>query len=281
MSQMPQHPIRAAVFDIDGTLALMNKEQGTFTALPGVIDTLAACREAGIKVVAYTNGTFFPPAHYYPLLADAGIVIDPGCILTPAEVAAQALKRLGYKQVMVMGGDGTRVPVQDAGIEVIDPTADAPKVDAVLLGYTRDFGATELEAVVQAVWDGAKPFAGSVAPYFASSKGRMLGISGAIAAALENATDTKVTVFGKPETAGLEIVSALTGCQPHEMAVVGDDPKLEIRMGRKAGAFCVGVTTGISDVALFNSFPEDERAHVVLSSMEEFTSQPWFGGAPS
>lgn len=279
MTPLPDHPIRAAVFDIDGTLALMNKEQGTFTALPGVIDALQACRNIGIQVVAYTNGTFFPPAHYYPLLADAGIVIDPGHILTPAEVAAQALKRLGYAQVMVMGGDGTRVPVMDAGIEVIDPTADAPKVDAVLLGYTRDFGATELEAVVQAVWDGATPYAGSVAPYFASSKGRMLGISGAIAAALENATDVPVTVFGKPETAGLDIVTALTGAQPHEMAVIGDDPKLEIRMGRKAGAYCIGVTTGIADQAHFNSFPADERAHVVLSSMEDFTTQPWVKGA--
>lgn len=275
---MHTHPIRAAVFDIDGTLALMNKEQGTFTALPGAIDALAACRDAGIAVVAYTNGTFFPPAHYYPLLADAGIVIDPGHILTPAAVAAQALARMGYTRVMVMGGDGTRVPVQDAGIEIIAPTADAPEVEAVLLGYTRDFGATELEAVVQAVWDGAKPFAGSVAPYFASSKGRMLGISGAIAAALENATDTKVTVFGKPEVAGLEIVSAMTGAMPQEMVVVGDDPKLEIRMGRKAGALCVGVTTGIADEARFNSFPKNERAHVVLPGLESFATQPWLSG---
>jgi NagD protein len=272
---MHPHPIRAAVFDIDGTLALMDKAKGTFTALPGVTEALALCRSQGIKVVAYTNGTFFPPAHYYPLLADAGIHIDPGHILTPAAVAAKALAKLGYTRVMVMGGDGTRVPVQEAGIEVIAPTADAPKVEAVLLGYTRDFGATELEAVVQAVWDGATPYAGSVAPYFASSKGRMLGISGAIAAALENATDTKVTVFGKPEVAGLEIVSEITGVPPHEMAVIGDDPKLEIRMGRKAGAYCVGVTTGISDEARFNSFPEAERAQSVLSDMRQFASLPF------
>ncbi|SPF79517.1 HAD-IIA family hydrolase [Pseudoprimorskyibacter insulae] len=270
--------IKAAVFDIDGTLALMNKEQGTFSALTGAIEALTACRDRGIAPVAYTNGTFFPPAHYYPLLADAGLVLDEGHILTPAAVAAQALARKGYRRIMVMGGDGTRVPVQDAGIEVIDPTSDAPKVDAVLLGYTRDFGAAELEAVVQAVWDGATPYAGSVAPYFASSKGRMLGISGAIAAALENATDTKVTVFGKPEVAGLQIVSDLTGATPRQMAVIGDDPKLEIRMGRKAGAFCVGVTTGIADTALFNSFPEGERAHTVLPDLTGLMDLPQFGG---
>jgi 4-nitrophenyl phosphatase len=272
---MHSHKIRAAVFDIDGTLALMDKEKGTFTALPGAIEALAACRARGVSVVAYTNGTFFPPAHYYPLLAAAGLNFEPGHILTPAAVAAQALAKLGYDRVMVMGGDGTRVPVEEAGITVIAPTKGAPKVDAVLLGYTKDFGAEDLEAVVQAVWDGAIPYAGSVAPYFAGAKGRMLGISGAIAAALENATDTKVTVFGKPQIAGLDIVSALTGATPAEMAVIGDDPKLEIRMGRKAGSYCIGVTTGIADKAQFESFPEDERAHVVLPSLEGFGDQPW------
>lgn len=273
---MHTHPIRAAVFDIDGTLALMDKSKGTFTALPGAVEAFAACRAASIKVIAYTNGTFFPPAHYYPLLADVGLVLEPGTLITPAVVSAQRLKALGYKRVMVFGADGTRVPLQDAGIDVVDPTADAGPVEAVLLGWTREFGAEQLEAVVQAVWDGAKPFAGSVAPYFAATKGRLLGISGAIAAALENATDTKVTVFGKPEVAGLEMITDMTGIPAVEMVVIGDDPKLEIRMGRRAGAFTVGVTTGIADAAKFNSVPKGERAHVVVQSLKGFAQQPWF-----
>jgi NagD protein len=83
-------------------------------------------------------------------------------------------------------------------------------------------------------------------------------------------------VFGKPQVAGLEMVADLTGVSPQEMAIVGDDPKLEIRMGRKAGAFCVGVTTGIADEAMFNSYPEGERAQVVLPSLEGFAQYPWF-----
>jgi len=114
---MHPYPIRAAVFDIDGTLALMDKTTQTFTALPGVINALAACRARGIAVVAYTNGTFFPPAHYYPLLAAAGIGIDPGHVLTPAAVAAQRLAAMGYRRVMVMGAEGTRVPLREAGID--------------------------------------------------------------------------------------------------------------------------------------------------------------------
>ena len=38
--------IRAAVFDIDGTIAMMDKAAGTFTALPGAAEALAAFRRA-------------------------------------------------------------------------------------------------------------------------------------------------------------------------------------------------------------------------------------------
>lgn len=74
------HPIRALVFDIDGTLAKMDKETGTYQALPGAIDALSFARDRGMPVVAYTNGTFFPPAH-------AGLNLDDGHIVTPAVVA--------------------------------------------------------------------------------------------------------------------------------------------------------------------------------------------------
>ena len=262
--------IRAAVFDIDGTLAMMDKATGTFTALPGAAEALAACRAAGIQPVAYTNGTFFPPARYLPLLAAAGLHIDDGFMLTPAAVAAQRLSAMGCRRVMVLGGEGTSVPVAEAGLEAVAPTADAGKVDAVLLGYTRDFTAQSLEAAVQAVWDGAKPCAGSVAPYFAGAGGRILGISGALAAAVSHATGEEVAVFGKPEVAGLEMVADLTGARPEEMLVIGDDPKLEIRMARRAGAHAVGVLTGIGDADAFLAAPEAERAHRVLPGLTGF-----------
>jgi len=267
---------RVAVFDIDGTLAMMDKETGTYDALPGAVQALDDCRARGVVPVAYTNGTFFAPSRYYPLLADAGLVLAPGHIFTPAVVAAQMMAAAGYKRVMVMGAEGTVVPMQDAGIEVIEPRRNAPQVEAVLLGWTRDFNAEQLEAVVKAVWDGAKPFAGSVAPYFAGANGRLLGISGAIAAALENATDQKVTVFGKPEVAGLEMISAMTNASAQDMVVVGDDPKLEIRMARHAGSFAVGVTTGNADAAGFKAMPDAERAHEIIPSLLGFADQPWF-----
>jgi 4-nitrophenyl phosphatase len=270
-----KNPIRGAVFDIDGTLALMDKDKGTYTALPGAVEAVNALKARGLPVVAYTNGTFFPPEQYYAPLAAAGLHLEPGHILTPATVAARQLARLGYKRVMLIGAEGTRVPLQQAGIGIVEAEAGAPGVDAVLLAWTKEFHSKQLEAAAKAIWGGAKLYATSVAPYFAGAGGKIMGVSGGIAAALNNATGVKATVYGKPSVDGLEIVSEITKVAAAELIVVGDDPKLEIAMARKGGAFAVGVTSGVADQAAFKDMPPKLRAHVVVPDLLNFASQPW------
>ncbi len=267
-------PIRAAVFDIDGTLALMDKNKGTYLALPGAVDAVDQLTARGLPVVAYTNGTFFPPEHYYAPLADAGLKFAPGHILTPATVAARQLVKFGIKRVMLIGAEGTRVPLQQVGIEIIEAEG-APDVEVVLLAWTKEFNSRQLDAAAQAIWRGAKLYATSVAPYFAGATGKLMGVSGAAAAAINNATGITAEVFGKPSTAGLDIISEITRVPSQEMVVVGDDPNLEIAMARKGGAFAVGITTGVADHAAFNAIEADLRAHVVLPDLVNFLTQDW------
>ena len=177
-----KYPIRAAVFDIDGTLALMDKAKGTYAALPGAVEAVNALSARGLPVVAYTNGTFFPPEHYYAPLADAGLKFASGHILTPATVAAKQLVKLGIKRVMLIGAEGTRVPLEQVGIKIIEAEG-APDVEVVLLAWTKEFNSRQLDAAAQAIWRGAKLYATSVAPYFAGAHGKIMGVSGAAAAA--------------------------------------------------------------------------------------------------
>jgi 4-nitrophenyl phosphatase len=269
------HPLRAAVFDIDGTLALMDKEKGSYQALPGAVATLQALKARNMPVVAYTNGTFFPPEHYYAPLANAGLHLAPGHILTPATVAARQLSKLGLDKVMLIGAEGTRVPLLQAGIGIVEAEAGAEPVGAVVLAWTKEFNSKQLDAAAQAIWRGAKLFATSTAPFFAGSNGRLMGVSGAAAAALHNATGIVATVFGKPSVAGLDIVTEITKVAPEHMIVVGDDPHLEIAMARTAGAFAVGVTSGVADTAAFAAVTSELRAHVVIASLENFNANPW------
>jgi 4-nitrophenyl phosphatase len=269
------HPIRAAVFDIDGTLALMDKNKGTYIALPGAVESVNELTARGMPVVAYTNGTFFPPEHYYAPLADAGLKFAPGHILTPATVAARQLATFGHRRVMLIGAEGTRVPLQEVGIEIIEAEAGAPDVEVVLLAWTKEFNSRQLDAAAQAIWSGAKLYVTSAAPYFAGANGKLMGVSGAAAAALNNATGVTATVFGKPSTAGLDIISEITNVPSSEMVVIGDDPNLEIAMARSGGAFAVGITTGVADDAAFNAIEANLRAHVVLPDLVNFTAQEW------
>jgi 4-nitrophenyl phosphatase len=268
-------PIHGVIFDIDGTLAMMDKATGTYTALPGAVAALEACRAAGIPVLAYTNGTFFPPAHYYPLLADAGLVIAPEHVLTPASVAAHHLAQQGHRRVMILGGEGTKGPMVDAGFEVVDPISGQDPVDAVLTGWVRDFGVKDLEALCEAVWSGAVPYTVSDAPFFASAKGKMLGVSGAVSAMIAHTTGQTPMVLGKPATLGMDIAGRVLSLDHREIAVIGDDPKLEIAMARKSGALAIGVTTGISDRAAFDAIAPDLRAHRVVSSLVDLPIDQW------
>ena len=268
--------IRAAVFDIDGTLALMDKDTGRYEALPGAAATLAACRSRGRPAIAYTNGTFFPPEHYYPKLGSAGLDFEDGYILTPAVVAAHELRKAGYKRVMLLGAEGTRLPIEAQGIETVAPTEATGGIDAIMLSWTKSFDSRDLEAICKAVWAGAPVFAGSNAPFIAGAKGKILGISGAVSAMVEHATGVKPTVLGKPSAFGLEMITSMTGVPASQMIVVGDDPTLEIRMARKAGALAVGVTTGLADETAFQSEPEDVRADFILPSLKPLAEQPWF-----
>ncbi len=195
--------------------------------------------------------------------------------MTPAGVAARYLAEQGYKRVMVLGGEGTRVPLLEAGFDVVDPIAGEEPVEAVMTGWTPDFDVPKLEAICEAVWAGAKPFTASDAPFFAGAKGRMIGISGAIAAMVTRVTGESPVVLGKPSVLGLEMVAKLLGAEVTEIAVIGDDPLLEIKMARAAGALAIGVTTGISNADAFAAVEADFRAHQVLSSLERMPVHEW------
>ncbi|WP_238367942.1 hypothetical protein [Mesobacterium pallidum] len=151
--------LKASIFDIDGAPAMRNKAAGTYAALPGAVAAMQTCRDAGLAVVAYTNGTIYPPAHSAAPLAKAGIDRAPGHMVTPANVVAHELARLGHKRVMVLAADGVTTPVAEAGIEVVPPKKAAGLVDAVPVGRTHRIDVEIQEAAAEALWSGVPLYA--------------------------------------------------------------------------------------------------------------------------
>jgi 4-nitrophenyl phosphatase len=263
---------RGFLFDLDGTLVLGDKRNKGLRVLPGAAEMLELLNDRGVPFAVLTNGTVRTPAAYAVKLADAGLDVPADHIMTPASIAAGYCSSLAMRKVLVLGVEGVWRPFEDAGLEVILPSrddADPETADAVFVGWYREFHMDEIEAACKAVWAGAPLFAASLVPFFATREGRALGSSRAISAMITSVTDQHPRALGKPAPEALETAARILGCDTSEIAVVGDDPHLEIPMAHSGGALAIGVQTGIGGQRDFDDLPESERPHLALKSVAD------------
>ena len=261
--------VKGYIFDIDGTLALAGMGGQGYVALPGAAEVVAGLNAKGTPIIAYTNGTFHTPAEYRAKLSSVGIHFAEGRVMTPASVAADYFVAKGIRRLFVLGIEGVTQPLEAAGLEVVRPGGKLDSVDGVLAGWYPDFAFPALETACRAIWAGTPFFATSLAPYFAGTNGRNIGVSGAIAAMITHTTGVAPTLLGKPSVLGVEMACQRMGLKPSEIAVVGDDPKLEIAMARRAGAQAIGVTTGVATAESFAALADDLKAHRIIASLRD------------
>lgn len=261
--------MRGFIFDIDGTLALADPQGKGYRALPGAKEIVSKLNAAGVPAVAFTNGTLHTPAEYHATLSSIGMEFSLDRVMTPASIAAEYFVRRDIRCVLVLGIEGAIRPLEEAGLDIVRPDGNLEGVQAVLIAWFPSFRLADLDAACRAVWAGAALFTVSNAPFFASRGGRMLGISGAIAAMVTSVTGRRATVLGKPSVEGVKIACARMGLRTSEIAVVGDDPELEISMARRAGAMAIGVLTGVAGREAFLALPKTKSAHLILDSMAD------------
>lgn len=260
--------VKGFVFDMDGTLVLGDKKNNALNPLPGAIRLLAWLKENSIPYVVFTNGTTRSPAHYAETLRASGLDVSEATMMTPASSAADLFVRRKYKKVMVMGGDGLTQPLIDVGIEVVWPGDDVD-VDAILVGWYPEFSMKTIELACEAIWNGAKLYSSSDAIFFASSKGRALGTSRAIAAMLSSITGCRSELVGKPSLHAVSNAARRLGVRAKDIAVVGDDPCLEVPMGIRAKGCAIAVNSGLGDENSYIDFPANKKPYLHISDVDE------------
>ncbi|PVY98012.1 HAD-IIA family hydrolase [Actinomycetospora cinnamomea] len=261
------HAARGFVLDMDGTLVLGDRNNRGIRALPGAVELVRALIDRGTPFCVFTNGTVKTPEECAHALQDAGLPVPDDAALTPASAAVEVFRRRGHRRVMVLGGKGVTEPLEAAGIEALPPLRGTT-ADAVFAGWYREELTFEaLEAACFAVLEGAKVYSASQSPFFATAEGRTLGSSRAISAVLRDVTRARVTVVGKPALQALRTSARHLGVPAAELAVVGDDPGLEVPMAHKGRALAVAVHTGIGDAESFVHVPEDVRPHLDLADV--------------
>ena len=259
---------RGFVFDLDGTLVLTDRANSSYTPLPGALPLTRWLASRGVPFVVFTNGTAQTPQAYARALAEAGLGVPESSVLTPAVSAAELFARRGHHRVMALGTEGLAGPLRSAGLEVVPPVRGRA-ADAVLAGWYRQFSMDELEAACDAVWQGARLYSCSQSVFFATADGRALGTSRAITAMIRSITGCRVEVAGKPSQHALGTAARGLGLSRRELAVVGDDPDLEMPMARRGGALAVAVGTGVGTPDAFASLPGARRPHLFLPGVSD------------
>jgi NagD protein len=247
---------------------LTDRRNDAFTPLPGAVALTRWLEAHGLPFVAFTNGTTKTAQGYAQALAEAGFSLNDGSVLTPAVSAAELFTRRGHRRVMALGNDGLAGPLREAGIEVVPPAPGRP-VDAVLAGWYREFSMDALETACEAVWQGAHLYSCSQSVFFATTGGKTLGTSRAITAMIRSITGCRVEVVGKPSLHALRSAARRLGARPAQLAVVGDDPELEIPMAHRGGALAIAVRTGVGTANAFDRLPGGRRPHLVLPGVGE------------
>jgi 4-nitrophenyl phosphatase len=267
--------VRGFVFDLDGTLVLGDRHNRGLVPLPGAIEIIGWARRRGLPLVVFTNGTTKTPRELARVLRGIGFDLPDEAVMTPASSAAAVLARRGQRRVLTLGHDGLAGPLLEAGLEVVPASASGdgrPEADAVLAGWYPDFTLAALEAACHAVWGGAELYSCSQSLFFATAQGRAIGTSRAISAMIRDLTGCRIRLVGKPSLDARRRAAARLGLRPHELAVVGDDPELEVPMAHRGRALAVAVGSGLAAADSFDHLPPRRRPHLYLRGVDELLS---------
>ena len=120
------------LFDLDGVLYRGED------AVPQAPPTMAELRRRGVRPVFLTNNSSRTPRQVADKLRAIGIEADPAEVVTSALATAELLAERGGGRAFVIGQDGVREALTDAGIRVLE--GEPEEADLVVVGF--DGGAT-------------------------------------------------------------------------------------------------------------------------------------------
>ncbi len=171
--------------------------------IAGAVEAVARLDDAGHDVLFVTNFSTLPRRESERRLERIGI--DARDRVITSAMAAASLVRPG-ERVLVCGGPGVVEAVEEQGAEVVH----AGPVDAVVVGYHRDFDYDGMSRAARALHDGARLIATNSDPTYPTADGLLPG-NGALVAAVATAGMTEPTVAGKPHAPVAELIRSRLG----------------------------------------------------------------------
>ena len=220
--------IRGLLVDLDGTLYVGDEP------VVGAREALERLASGGLILRYVTNTTRRPRRAVHDHLLSLGFAVDEAEILTPARTAASLVRN---HTCFPLVDDSLFEDLGDVAL-----TDEAP--DFVLVGdIGEDFDYAKLNAAFRHLMEGADLLALQKNRYWRKEDGLALD-AGPFVAALEYASGKSATIVGKPERSFFELALREMDLEPHEAAMVGDDPESDVAGARRVGLKGFQVRTG-------------------------------------
>ena len=224
------------MFDLDGVVYVGGE------AIDGVAEQIQRIRAAGRHVAFVTNNASRTPAKVAEKLVGVGVEAAETDVVTSAQAAARLLadEHGQGAKVLVLGGEGLRVALVEAGLEPVDEPDGAV---AVASGYGPDVRWRDIMRVSVLVRDGL--------PYVASNTDLTIptpyGLApghGVLVRTIAGFAGVRPTVAGKPERPLMEeTVRRVGGDRP---IMVGDRLDTDIEGAHAIDVPSLLVLTGVS-----------------------------------
>jgi HAD superfamily hydrolase (TIGR01457 family) len=264
---LPFRRIRHLLIDLDGVIY-----RGE-TALPGAREFVHMLHDQAISFRLVTNNATLTPAQYVDKLGRMGIEVSESEVFTSALATGMFLKqeRNGTRTAYVVGEEGLRQAVRDAGLDLVP---DNP--DWVVVGLDRQVTYGDLAEASLAVERGAR-FVGTNPDLSYPTEDGLLPGAGSLIGVIEATTRVQPRIIGKPEPLMLQLAMHSLGGSLENTAMLGDRLDTDIEAAARFGMLSILVLTGVSTRADLESFPT--KPTLVVENLADLMRQ-WGAAVP-
>ncbi|MDH6227632.1 glycerol 3-phosphatase-2 [Streptomyces sp. MJP52] len=240
-----------ALLDLDGVVYAGGE------AIVHAVDSLAAARDAGMRLAYVTNNALRTPGTVAGHLTELGIPTGADEVITSAQAVARLVAEAlpPGSRVLVVGGEGLRVALRERGLEPVESADDDPA--AVVQGYGGpDITWGRFAEACYAIRRGLPWFASNTDLTVPTARGIAPG-NGAAVEVVRIATGAEPRVAGKPLPPMHRETVLRTGAR--RPLVVGDRLDTDIEGAHNGDVDSLLVLTGVTDGARLLAAPPEHR----------------------
>ena len=234
------------------------------------VESINSLQKTGLRVGYVTNNSSRRSEAIVEQLRGFGITAEPDDIVGSALTGAELLTTLVPKgsKVLVVGGEGLRFRVAEAGFQVVDSADEDPA--GVIQGFAPDVAWRDLAEAAFAIQRGAKWVATNSDWTLPQERGLAPG-NGTLVSAVHTAVGQLPLVAGKPEPAIFH--TALRIFDTNSALFVGDRIDTDIVGAGRAGIDSALVMTGVSTRKELLGISEAGRPTYILKDLSELLAE--------